>query len=39
MSIAEFEAYRWTAARYDRAASTGAFDAQRVELIDGRIIR
>jgi Uma2 family endonuclease len=39
MPVAEFKTYRWTVARYDRLTADGAFDDQRVELLEGRIIR
>jgi Uma2 family endonuclease len=31
--------WRWTVQKYDRATAMGLFDRQRVELIEGRIIR
>jgi Uma2 family endonuclease len=33
------KSWRWTVAKYDRAYELGWFDGQRVELIEGRVVR
>lgn len=35
----ELKLWRWTVEKYDRATEMGFFDRQRVQLLDGRVVR